>query len=185
MFEQSKWDNTAKTQGILQTMPLHKQSAYVHIDSWQEFKDKLIKGFGSIYVFRCEALKQFSHLDQPLQTLRELVKQLVPVIKTLESHIKCLDTFHDPVLLNKNILTSYFNDIIISRIPITSRQSFFRRLQEFMKQDPQNGLAPNIFNFISDDLSKETKMFINYPMEKKEVIPSVKVGVKPVLTQQK
>ena len=41
MFECSKWDDAVKTQGMLQTMPLDKQSAYVHIDSWLEFKDKL------------------------------------------------------------------------------------------------------------------------------------------------
>ena len=73
---------------MLQTMPLDKQSAFIHIDSWQEFKDKLINDFGSIHVFQFEALKKFSHLDQPLQTLKDLVEQLVPPIKTLKSHIK-------------------------------------------------------------------------------------------------
>ena len=52
MLKRSKWDATAKTQGMLQTMPIDKQSAFVHIDSWQEFKDKLINDFGSIHVFR-------------------------------------------------------------------------------------------------------------------------------------
>ena len=45
-------------------------------------------------------------------------------------------------------------------------------------------MAPNIFNFISDDLSKVTKTYNNYPMEYEEVIPSTKVDVKPVRTQQ-
>ena len=45
MFERSKWDDAAKTQGMLETMPLDKQSAYVHIDNWQEFKDKLTNDF--------------------------------------------------------------------------------------------------------------------------------------------
>ena len=125
-----------------------------------------------------------SRLDQPLQTLRDLVKQLVPAIKTLEPHIKCLATFHDPVLLYNNTLTSSLKDTIINCIPITSRQSFSRRLQEFTEQDAQNGLAPSIFNFISDNLFKETKSFNNYLMENEEVIPSIKVEVKPVQTQQ-
>ena len=184
MFERSKWDDAAKTQAMLQTMPLDKQSAYVHIDNWKEFKDKLINDFGSIHVFRREALKQFSHLDQPLQSLQELVEHLVPAIKTLESHIKCVATFHDPDLLYNNTLTSSLNDTIISCIPVASRQFFFRRLQEFTEQDPQNGLAPNIFKFISEDLSKESKTFNNYPMGNEEVIPAIKVEIKPVRTQQ-
>ena len=126
----------------------------------------------------------FSHLDQPLQGLQELVEQLVPAIKTLESHIKCVATLHNPVLLYNNTLTSSLNDTIISCIPITSRQFFFRRLQEFTEQDPQNRLAPNIFNFISKDLSKETKTFNNYPMDNEEEIPAVKVEVRPVRAQQ-
>ena len=57
MLESSKCDDKSKTLGMLQTMPLDKQSAFVHIDSWQEFKDKLINNFGSIHVFQWEALK--------------------------------------------------------------------------------------------------------------------------------
>ena len=102
-------------------MPLDKQSAYVHIHSWQEFKDKLINNFGSIHVFQQEAFKQFSHIDQPLQTLKELVEQLVPAIKTLESHIKCVATFHDSVLLYNNTLNSSLNDTIISYIQVGSQ----------------------------------------------------------------
>ena len=146
---------------------------------WQEFKDKLINDFGSLHVFRREVLKQFSHLDQPLQGLQELIEQLVPAIKTLESHIKCVATFHDPDLLYNNTLTSSLNDTIISCIPIASRQFFFRRLQEFTKQNTQNSLASNIFNFISEDLSEEAKTFNNYPIGNEEVIPAVKVEIKP------
>ena len=75
----------------------------------EEFKDKIINDFGSIHVFRCKALKQFSHLDQTLQGLQELVEQLVPAIKTLKSHIKCVATFNHPVLLYNNTLTSSLN----------------------------------------------------------------------------
>ena len=35
MFQQSKWDDAAKTQGMLQTMPIDKQSSFVHIDNWE------------------------------------------------------------------------------------------------------------------------------------------------------
>ena len=34
IFKRSRWDDAAKTQGILQTIPIEKQSAFVHIDSW-------------------------------------------------------------------------------------------------------------------------------------------------------
>ena len=102
----------------------------------------------------------------------------------LESHIKCVATFHDPVLLYNNTLTSSLNDTIISCIPITSCQFFFQHLQEFTEWEPQNGLAPGIFNFISKDLSKETKTFNNYPMGNEEVIPAVRVEIRPVRAQQ-
>ena len=63
MFERSKWDDAVKTQGMLQTMPINKQSSFVHIDSWEEFKKKLINDFGNTDVFRREAISQFSQLE--------------------------------------------------------------------------------------------------------------------------
>ena len=68
MFNQSSnnYEDSEKIQLLLQTMPLDKQSAFLHIDNWQEFKDKLICDFGSLETFQREALKQFSQIDQPL-----------------------------------------------------------------------------------------------------------------------
>ena len=45
MFEQFKWDDAAKTQGMLQTMPIDKQSSFVQIDNRKESKKKLICDF--------------------------------------------------------------------------------------------------------------------------------------------
>ena len=44
-------------------------------------------------------------------------------------------------------------------------------------------MVPNIFNFISDNLS-QAKTYGTYPMELKELIPSTKVDIKPVQIQQ-
>ena len=93
-------------------------------------------------------------------------------------------TFHDPVLLYNYTLSSTLNNTIINCLPISTCQPFSQRLQEFTEQKPKNGMAPNIFNFISDNLSKVAKMYSNYPMENKEVIPSTKDDIKPVQTQQ-
>ena len=41
-----------------------------------------------------------------------------------------------------------------------------------LHEKPQNHMVPNIFNFISEDLSKVAKTYGNYPMVLKEVIPS-------------
>ena len=108
--------------------PDHVHWKAEHLPSHQQLarsQGNLISDFGSIRAFQREALKQFSHLDQPLQTLKELVNQLVPAIKTLDSHIKCVATFHDPVLLYNNTLSSTLNDTIINCLPISIRQSFF------------------------------------------------------------
>ena len=63
---------------MLQVMPIDKQSFFVNIDNWQEFKTKLIHVFGNTDVFQHEALKQFNQLDQPMQTRKEIADQLVP-----------------------------------------------------------------------------------------------------------
>ena len=117
MFKRSKWDDAAKTQGMLQSMPLNKQSSFVHIDSWKEFKEKLIIDFGNTDVFRREALRQFSQMDQPLQTVQELADILVPTINTLKSHIQCVATFHNPDLLYTNTLSPTLIDTILNCIP--------------------------------------------------------------------
>ena len=44
-FVQSNCNSIAKTQFVLQAMPLDKKSAFVNIDSWEEFKSKLINQF--------------------------------------------------------------------------------------------------------------------------------------------
>ena len=93
-------------------------------------------------------------------------------------------TFHDPVLLYNNTLSFTRNNTIINCLPISIHQSFFHFLQEFTEQKPQNRIAPDIFDFISEDLSKVAKTYSNYPLEKEEVIPSTKVDVKHVQTQQ-
>ena len=99
-------------------MPLDNQSGFLHIDNWQEFKDKLICDFCSLEMFQGEALKQFSQIDQPLQTLKELTDILVPAINSLKSYIKCVATFMDPTILNNITLSSTLNELIISCIPI-------------------------------------------------------------------
>ena len=42
------YDDSAKIQLLLQNMPLEKQSAFLHIEDWQEFKGKLIRDFGNL-----------------------------------------------------------------------------------------------------------------------------------------
>ena len=125
MFKRSKWDNAAKTQGMLQSMPLNKQSSFVHIDSWEEFKKKLITYYGNTDVFRRKALCQFSQMDQPLQTVQELADVLVPTINTLKSHIQCVATFHDHDLLYTNMLSPTLIDTIINCIPPLFVKPFF------------------------------------------------------------
>ena len=131
-------------------MPIDKQSSFVHIDSWQEFKDKLICDFGNTEVFRCEDFRQFCQLDQLLQTTKKLTDQLVPAVNTLKSHIKCVAAFYDPIYLYANTLFSSLNNIIISCLPITVRKQFLQQLLDFQLLDPQNKMPPAIFNFISE-----------------------------------
>ena len=184
MFQRSKWDDAAKTQGMLQTMPTDKQSSFVHIDDWEEFKRKLISEFGNTNVFRREALNKFSRMDQPLQTTQELANQLVPAINTLKSHLKCVATFHNQDLLYSNTLTPTLTDTIIKCIPLYIRQTFDPRLLDFTEADPQNESAINIFNFISEDLAKVARSNANHPLEQ-DYIPSVhSIDVKPVRFQQ-
>ena len=109
---------------MLQTMPKDKQSSFVDIDNWEEFKKKQISHFGNSNVFRREELKKFSMMDQPLQTTQELADQLVPAINTLKSHLKSVATFHDQDLLYTNTLTPTLTDTIIKCIPLYIRQTF-------------------------------------------------------------
>ena len=83
-------------------MPNDKQSTFFHINDWKEFNNKLINTFGNIKVFWCKAHKQFNQVDQPLQTLREMVDLLLLAVNTLKSHIKCVAYFQD----DHNILNS-------------------------------------------------------------------------------
>ena len=82
-----------------------------------EFKKKLITDFGNTDVFRHKALRQFSQMDQPLQTVQELAVVLVPTINTLKSHIQCVATFHDHDLLYTNMLSPTLIDTILNCIP--------------------------------------------------------------------
>ena len=72
MFDQSNWSNIARTQLMFQGLPLEKRSSFVHIDNSDELKCKLVDAFRSIEVFRREALKLFTQLDQPLLNVKEL-----------------------------------------------------------------------------------------------------------------
>ena len=49
-------NSLARTQLILQAMPLNKKSAFSHTNSWEEFNSKLLSKFGNLEVFRREAL---------------------------------------------------------------------------------------------------------------------------------
>ena len=100
MFDQSNCSNIAKTQLMFQGLSLNRRSSFVHVDNWDEFKVKLIDEFGSVEVFRCEALKLFTQLDQPLQNVKELTDKLAPRVNGLKYTIKCVVDFHDPAILS-------------------------------------------------------------------------------------
>ena len=125
-------------------------------------------------------LCQFSQLDQPQQTVQELVELLVPAINTLNSHIKCVATFHDPVFLYTNTLSSTLDNTIINCIPIYTHQTFFPKLGNFKEANAQNESAPNIFNFSSDKLSKEAKKYASYPLKYDNIPSSHKVDIEPI-----
>ena len=63
------YNDSTNIQLILRCMPDDKRSAFLHIDDWKEFKNKLIDDFGHIEVFLRKVHKQFNQLDQPLQTI--------------------------------------------------------------------------------------------------------------------
>ena len=92
-FDQSNCNSTARTQLMLQAMLLNTKCAFIHMDSWEEFKSKLLNKFGNLEVFRREALKQFLQLDQPLHSMHDLTTLLAPRIDILKSYIKCVANF--------------------------------------------------------------------------------------------
>ena len=96
----------------------------------------------------------------------ELVDQLVPDINTLKSHIKRVATFHDPVHLHTNMLSSTLNDTIINCISIPIRQTFFK----FKGKNARNLIVSNIFHFISEDLSKMASNYTRYLLEYDEIL---------------
>ena len=80
-FDQSNCSNIARTQQMFKALPLEKRSSFIHFDSWDKFKAKLINEFSNIEVFRHEAFKLFTQMDQPLQKVKELTYVLAPTIK--------------------------------------------------------------------------------------------------------
>ena len=66
---------------MFKALPLEKRSSFIHFDSWDKFKAKLINEFSNIEVFRHEAFKLFTQMDQPLQKVKELTYVLAPTIK--------------------------------------------------------------------------------------------------------
>ena len=184
MFKRSKWDNAAKTQGMLQSMPINKQSSFVHINSWEEFKKKLINNFGNTNVFRHEAFRQFTQMDQPLQTVQELADILVPTINTLKSHVQRVATFHDHDLLYTNALSPTLIDTLLSCIPPSIPSTFFSRFSVFKIAKPQNQSAVLIFYFISDELFAVVRSNTSYPLDLDYITLSHKVNVKLVRVQQ-
>ena len=91
-------------------MFLDKKSAFIHIDIWEEFKFKLLNKFGNQEVFRCEALKQFSQLEQLLHSMHNLTTLLAPRINILKSYMQ---NFEEPEALYATTLSSALNDTII------------------------------------------------------------------------
>ena len=84
---------------MLQAMPLDKKSTFIHIDSWEEFKSKLLNKFGNLEVVQGEAIKQFSQLEQPLHSMHDLTTLLAPRIDILKSYIECVANFKEPEAL--------------------------------------------------------------------------------------
>ena len=121
--------NIARTQLMFQGLLLDKRSSFVHVDNWDEFKGKLVDEFGSIEVFRCEALKLFTQLNQPLQNVKEFTNVLAPRINGLKSTIKCVADFLDHTVLYNITLFSALIDIIIQCIPVSVHPTFLPVLE--------------------------------------------------------
>ena len=94
---------------MLRAMPLNKKCAFIHIDIWEEFKSKLLNEFGNLEVFQCEALKQFSQLDQPLHSMHDLTTLLAPRIDILKSYIECVANCEEPEAFYTTTLSSALN----------------------------------------------------------------------------
>ena len=105
-FDQSNCNSIPRTQLMMQAMPLDKKSAFIHINSWEEFKSKLLSRFGNLEVFRCKTLKQFTQLDQPLQSTHDLTTLLAPRIDILKYYIKCISNFEEPEAIYATTLSS-------------------------------------------------------------------------------
>ena len=179
-FDQSNCNSITKTQLMLQAMPLDKKSAFVHIDSSEEFKSKLINKFGNLEVFRREALKQFSQLDPPLHSMHDLTTLLAPRIDKLKSYIESVANFEEPEALYATTLSSALNNTIIQCLPVAVCIIFIPELSKFKSTHPANQMPPAIFQFIAKSVSNLAKDFYSYPLEFDDSFIPASVGVKQV-----
>ena len=146
----------------------------MHFDNWDKFKGKLVDEFGSIEVFRREALKLFTQLDQPLQNVKELTNMLAPRINGLKSSIKCVADFHDHTVLRPG------RHHHIYCIPVWVCPTFLPVLEAFKATDISNQMPPAIFNFLSTFISSTAKTYLNYPLDFDDNISVTNIAIKQV-----
>ena len=70
---------------------------------------ELLNKFGNLAVFRREALKQLSQLDQPLHSMHDLTTLLAPRIDILKSYIECVANCEEPEAFYTTTLSSALN----------------------------------------------------------------------------
>ena len=140
----------ARTQLMRQAMPLDKTPQFNNISDWNLFKKKLISEFGGISIFAREAHSVFN-LIPVYESVQELVEDLAPKIKNLESIIESMKEYHSVNLLYNAVITPDLNNNITRSLPAELRISFCDKYSAFIKQDADNnGQSPAVFQFLNE-----------------------------------
>ena len=106
-----------------QAMPLDKTPQFNNISDWTLFKKKLISEFGGISIFARKAHSVFNQIPV-YESVQELVEDLAPKIKNLESIIESMKDYHSIETLYNAVITPDLNNNITRSLPTELRISF-------------------------------------------------------------
>ena len=170
----------ARTQLMRQAMPLDKTPQFNNISDWNLFKKKLISEFGGISIFAREAHSVFN-LIPVYESVQELVEDLAPKIKNLESIIESMKEYHSIDTLYNAVITPDLNNNITRSLPAELRISFCDKYSAFIKLDADNNVrSPAVFKFLNDYVENLNNSYKSNPMLFEVDSSPMNIGIKPV-----